>query len=99
MKPIHEMVVLVEPDCVACLRVLRTARMLRDERIVANLVVINRIEDPDTCRKFGAVIFPAVFIDGRLAFYGEFSMEDAFHFVENSQTSQVVGSWIPSKLE
>jgi len=87
MKPIQEMVVLVEPDCVACVRVLHTAGALRDQGIVTNLVVLNRIDDPDKCRKFGIVIFPAVFINGRLAFYGEFSMEDAIRFLEHSQKS------------
>lgn len=79
------MVVLVEPDCVACVRVLRTAGVLRDQGIITNLVVLNRIDDPDKCRKFGIVIFPAVFINGRFAFYGEFSMEEAIRFLEHSQ--------------
>ena len=83
MKPIQEMVVLVEPNCTACLRVLQTAGVLRDQGVVTNLVVLNRTDDPDKCRKFGAVIFPAVFINGRLAFYGEFSTEDAKRFLEH----------------
>ena len=87
MKPIQEMVVLIEPDCVACVRVLHTAGVLRDRGIVTNLVVLNRMDNPDKCRKFGIVIFPAVFINGRLAFYGEFSMEDAIRFLEHSQKS------------
>ena len=87
MKPIQEMVILVEPDCVACVRVLHTAGILRDRGIVINLVVLNRINDPDKCRKLGVVIFPAVFINGRLAFYGEFSTEDAMRFLEHSQKS------------
>ena len=87
MKPIHEMVVLIEPDCVACVRVLHTAGILRDRGIVTNLVVLNRIDDPDKCGKFGIVIFPAVFINGHLAFYGELSMEDAIRFLEHSQKS------------
>ena len=57
MKLIHEMVVLVEPDCVACVRVLETAKALRQRGIVANLVVLNWLHDPDTCEKFGVVIF------------------------------------------
>ena len=47
MTPIQEMVVLVEPDCVACVRVLHTAGVLRDRGIVTNLVVLNRIDDSD----------------------------------------------------
>ena len=72
MSPIREMVVLVEPDCIACVRVLETATVLCQRGIVANLIVLNRLHNPDSCRKFGVVIFPAVFINGRLAFYGEF---------------------------
>ncbi len=87
MKPIHEVVVLVEPDCVACVRVLCTARILLDKGIIANLVVSNRINDPDKCREFGVVIFPATFIDGRLAFYGEFSYEDVNSFLEHRKAS------------
>ncbi|MBI1804866.1 MAG: thioredoxin family protein [Ignavibacteriae bacterium] len=84
MKPIHEMIVLVEPDCLSCVRALETANVLRQRGVVANLIVINRIDDPDSCRKFGVVIFPAVYINGRLAFYGEFSVEDAQRFAQDS---------------
>jgi hypothetical protein len=87
MKPVHEMVVLVEPDCIACVRALRIANTLREKGIVTNLVIINRIDDPDKCRQYGVVIFPATFIDRRLAFYGEFSVEDATHFLELRKVS------------
>ena len=87
MKPIREMVVLVEPDCVACVRVLSTARILLDRGIVANLIVVNRIDDAEQCREFGVIIFPAVFIDGRFAFYGEFSYEDVNSFLEHRLAS------------
>jgi hypothetical protein len=76
MKPGREMIVLVEPDCIACVRAVRTAGILRNKGIVTNLVIINRIDEPERCRNYGAVIFPATFIDGRLAFYGEFFVED-----------------------
>jgi hypothetical protein len=85
MNTMHEMVVLVEPDCAACGRVLETASALHRRGIVGKLVVLNRVFDPDASRRYGAVIFPAVFLNGRLAFYGEFSLEDAAHFVEHSQ--------------
>ena len=85
MNPIHEMVVLVEPDCVACVRVLETASALHRRGIVANLLVLNRADDPESSRKYGVVIFPAVFINGHLAFYGEFSMEDAVQFAEHTR--------------
>jgi hypothetical protein len=75
------MVVFVEPNCVACVRALRTASILHDKGIVTNLVIINRIDDPVKCRQFGVVIFPATFIDECLAFYGEFSVEDVDRFL------------------
>jgi predicted thioredoxin/glutaredoxin len=84
MKPIHEMIVLVEPDCRSCERVLETAEVLHRCGIVANLIVLNRIDNPDSCGKFGVIIFPAVYINGRLAFYGEFSVEDAQRFAQDS---------------
>ncbi len=83
MKSIQEMVLLVEPDCVACLRVLQTAGALHNRGIVSNLIVLDSVDDPDKCRKFGVAIFPAVFINGHLAFYGEFSLDDAIQFVKH----------------
>jgi predicted thioredoxin/glutaredoxin len=85
MKPIHEMVVLVEPDCIACVRVLETASGLHRRGIVAKLIVVNRADEPEASHKYGVVIFPAVFIDGRLAFYGEFSVDDDLEFVERTR--------------
>lgn len=81
MKPIHEMVVLVEPNCIACVRVLHIARILRDKGIVSNLLIIDRIDDPATSRNYGVVVFPATFINGHLAFYGEFSIEGVNRFL------------------
>jgi glutaredoxin len=85
MKPIHEMVVLVEPGCIPCVRVLETASALHRRGTVAKLIVLNRADEPEASRKYGVVIFPAVFIDGRLAFYGEFSIEDTLGFVERTR--------------
>lgn len=78
------MIVFVEPNCAACERVLETAEILREQNIVANLVIFNRSIDPESCMKFGVVIFPTVYINGQLAFYGEFSVEDAKRFVNHS---------------
>ena len=84
MKPIREMIIFIEPDCIACVRVLETAKVLRHQNIVADLLNVNRIEDPESCMKFGVQIFPAVFINGRLTFYGEFSVEEARRFIHRS---------------
>ena len=82
MKPIHEIRVFVEPKCVSCERVLNTVKVIKLNFKVEQLVVINRAADPEYCRKFGILIFPATFINGRLAFYGEFSVEEAQRFAQ-----------------
>ncbi len=75
---------LVEPECVACVRVLKTAQRLREVGVLGSLIVLDRCTDPDACNEYGAVIFPAVFINGHLAFYGEFSQEEAVRFAQQS---------------
>lgn len=85
VEQIEEMVVLVEPDCIACVRVLETVMVLRQRGLVANVVVLDRLRDPERCRTYGVVIYPAVFINWRLAFYGEFSTEDALRFVKRTR--------------
>ncbi|MBX2991818.1 MAG: thioredoxin family protein [Bacteroidetes bacterium] len=89
MKPIQEMVIFVEPDCVACARVLEAATLLRQQGVVARLIVIDRLRDPESCAKYGVVIYPAVFINGRLAFYGEFSPHDVKRFVKQESVSLI----------
>jgi predicted thioredoxin/glutaredoxin len=84
MKPIREMIIFVEPDCKSCERVLETAKLLQDQNFIVDLLIINRADEPDSCRKFSVMIFPAVFINGRLAFYGEFSVDDVKQFVYQS---------------
>jgi len=75
-KTIKEIMIFIEPNCIACEQVLRTIRAFQKEALVERLVVIDRSEDPATCRHFGIVVFPATLLNGRLAFYGEFSLEN-----------------------
>ena len=82
MKPIHEILVFVEPECVSCERVLNTVKVVKRNFKVDHLIVIDRSSDPEYCLKFGVIIFPATFINGRLAFYGEFSVEEAQRFAQ-----------------
>lgn len=84
MKLIEEMLVFVEENCLPCDRVLETVKTLSQMEIVSKVRIFNRNIDPYTCQQFGVLIFPAVFINGRLAFYGEFSVEDAKRFVNHS---------------
>jgi hypothetical protein len=84
MTPIHEMIVFVENRCDVCKRVLVTAKLLHEQHLIADLVTINNDTDPIKCREYGVVIYPAVFINRRLAFYGEFSPEEALSFAADS---------------
>jgi predicted thioredoxin/glutaredoxin len=91
------MIVFVEPDCVLCERVLETVAVLREQDIVADIVIFDRSVDPESCMKFGVFIFPAVYIDGQLAFYGEFSIEDAKRFINHrSHSSRVFSKGVHS---
>lgn len=89
------MKVLVEPECDACTRAVQTATDLCRRGIVTNLSVINREVHPEIVRAHGVVIFPAIFINGRLAFYGEFSEADTLQFVGHLGESEKGRSWIP----
>lgn len=80
-KPIRELLVFIEPECIACEQVLETVGLLQKSSLVERLVVIDRTEDPESCQLYGVVIFPATFINGKLVFYGEFSVEDAKNFM------------------
>ncbi len=68
--------VFIEPNCFACEQVLQTIRAFQKQAVVERLVVIDRSKDPATCRQFGIVIFPATLLNGMLAFYGEFSLQN-----------------------
>src|SRR4030065_419956 len=76
IKAIDEIMVFIEPNCSGCERVLQTIRVLQENARVERLEIINRSEDPALCERFGIVIFPATFVDGQLAFYGEFSLDE-----------------------
>ena len=81
IKAIDEIMVFVEPNCLACERVLQTIRTLQKNALVERLEIINRYEDPAMCERFGIVIYPATFIYGKLAYYGEFSVDDVKEYL------------------
>ena len=83
INQIFEMIVFVEPDCNACMRVLEIARTMHKSRLINRLIIINSAENPEACGKYGVLIYPAVFIDGELTFYGEFTIEDALKYAKN----------------
>ncbi|MBI3194181.1 MAG: thioredoxin family protein [Ignavibacteriae bacterium] len=80
------MLIFIEPNCRACERVMETAEVLRKQNIIANFVTFNRNVNPESCMKFGVFIFPTVYINGRLAFYGEFTIEDLDRFLNTKKS-------------
>ena len=81
---INKMLVYVEPDCQACEKVITTAKDMQKNKLVKNLLIINRMEYPELCSDAEIVVFPAVFIEGELTFYGEFTIEDALKYAKPS---------------
>lgn len=81
---IDKMMVYVEPDCKSCEKVKITVEKMYRQKLITNLLIINRTEYPELCSDAGIVIYPAVFIDGELTFYGEFSIEDALKYAKPS---------------
>ena len=81
---IDKMMVYVEPDCRSCEKVKMTVEKMYRQKLIMDLLIINRTEQPELCNDAGIVIYPAVFIDGELTFYGEFSIEDALKYTKPS---------------
>ena len=81
MHSIQEIMVFIEPNCLACENVLQTIRALQENALVECLAIIDRCKDPALCVRFGIVIFPATFINGKLVFYGEFSLGDVEEYL------------------
>jgi len=79
---INKMMVYVEPDCKSCEKVIKTAKGMHKNKLIKNLLIINREEYPELCSDTGIIIYPAVFIEGELTFYGEFSIEDALNYAK-----------------
>lgn len=77
---INKMLIYVEPDCLACEKVIMTAKEMYKQQLIMNLLIIDRIEYPELCREAGIIIYPAVFIEGELIFYGEFTIEKALKY-------------------
>ncbi len=79
---INRMMIFIEPDCTSCERVVETATTLYRYGFLRDLVVINRTNKPEVCAEFGVMIYPTVYINGKLAFYGEFTIEDAIKYAK-----------------
>ena len=63
--------VFIERNCKSCYRVISLLKRLR-----ADLTIFERERDKRLFSERNVLIVPATFIDGRLAFYGEFTEEE-----------------------
>lgn len=79
-KVISEMKVFVEQNCRACENVLKVVREMHNTRLISKLIVINREKEPEECLKYNVLVYPAVYINDELIFYGEFTIKDALKY-------------------
>jgi len=82
-KVINKMKVFVENNCRACENVLRIVDEMYDRGLLKKLIIINREDEPEECLKYNVLVYPAVFIDDELIFYGEFIIDDALKYAKN----------------
>ena len=84
MMMITEMKVLVEPNCRACENVLRVVDEMYNDGLINKLIIINRKDEPEECLKYSVLVYPAVYIDDELIFYGEFTIDDTLKYAKNA---------------
>lgn len=82
-KVISDMKVFVENNCRACENVLRMVNDMNKNRLISKLIIINREDDPEECLNHNVLVYPAVYIDGELIFYGEFTIDEALEYAKN----------------
>ena len=82
-KVINNMKVFVENDCRACENVLRVVNEMNKNRLISKLIIINRENDPEECLNYKILVYPAVYINDELIFYGEFTIDDALKYAKN----------------
>jgi len=84
-----DMIVFIEPNCSACDRVIATAGEFRRLGVVGHLTVFDRTDDPSTCESYGVYIYPSTYVNGRLAFHGEFTPEDFLRLYSTNEMQPV----------
>lgn len=82
-KLICEMKVFIEQNCKACENVLRVVEVMKNDGLINKLIIINREDDPKECLNYNVLVYPAVYIDDELIFYGEFTIGDALKYAQN----------------
>lgn len=81
---IAEMKIFVKPDCKACENVLGVVDKMYNDGLVNKLIIINRKDEPEECPKYNVLVYPAVYIDDELIFYGEFTINDAMKYAKEA---------------
>lgn len=74
--------VFIEPDCKACISVMYSIREVQSQLSI-NVKVYRRDVDREVFRDRNVIITPAIFIDGKLIFYGEVSPEKIREKIQN----------------
>jgi len=86
MKPLS-VDVFVEDNCRSCDEVLEMMDSLSTEHRF-NLNVYDRHRHQSAFRDRSVIIFPATFVNNKLAFYGSFSKEDFSRYLQSQPTIQ-----------
>lgn len=81
-KVINDMKVFVENNCRACENVLRIVDEMYNKGLIKKLIIINREDEPEECLYYNVLVYPAVFINDELIFYGEFKIDDALKYAK-----------------
>lgn len=81
-KLINKMKVFVENNCGACENVLRVVNEMNKNKLISKLIIINREDDPKECLDYNVLVYPAVYIDDELIFYGEFTIDEALKYAK-----------------
>jgi predicted thioredoxin/glutaredoxin len=80
-----EIMVFIEDDCSACEKVLRIFnRLLRKDSSI-ELRIFNYNQDRSPFNKYKVSIVPAIFVNGRLKFYGEFNLLELRDILRSNQ--------------
>ncbi len=80
-----EVFVFSEDNCPACEKVLAVLKSALEDNNSVEMKIFNRDHDISTFEKYRVFILPAVFINGKLQFYGEFQASDLNHVLTTSR--------------
>jgi thioredoxin-like negative regulator of GroEL len=87
-----EIIVFVDDDCRSCEKIVEKMRRLAQEDGAVNLRVVHRREQPSLAAEYRVQIVPAVYVNGKLRFYGEVTREEIQHSFKQSYSQKRGGS-------